>query len=136
MMKPKRGKAKVAFAVVSLMAIALFAVVLSSCGTKSSQRSERVAARTVFVFKTASEPLPSQPGSDLRTRLVSGRVPARETTATVRTDEDCAPDGQGISHCLNRLKLADGSQIAVRHPHDMHEIPCLAPGERVNVRPA
>jgi hypothetical protein len=42
----------------------------------------------------------------------------------------------GISNCLNRIRLEDGRAIAVRHPHDMREVPCLAPGEPVRVVPA
>ena len=136
MTKPRCNWARAVFAVIGLMMIALLTVALSSCGSGSAQRSAPTGLRTVLVFDTASEPSASQPGSTLRTRLVGGRAPADETTATVLTDEDCAPDTQGISHCLNKLELANGSRISVRHPHDMHQIPCLAPGEQVNVRPA
>lgn len=144
MTKPRSNRTRAVPSIVVLAAIALLAVVLSSCGTKSSQQSRAASAqskaesasRTVVVFKTGGEPAPSEPGSDLQARLVSGHAPKRETVATVLTDEDCAADAHGISHCLNRIKLADGSRIAVRHPHDMRKIPCLAPGEHVNIRPA
>jgi hypothetical protein len=29
------------------------------------------------------------------------------------------------------MRLADGRQIVLRHPHDMTQIACLAPGDRV-----
>jgi hypothetical protein len=52
----------------------------------------------------------------------------------VLTDEQCQPDAAGVSHCLNTIRLTSGQTIAVRHPHRMSEVPCLAPGERVTVR--
>ncbi|KKL08658.1 hypothetical protein LCGC14_2573650, partial [marine sediment metagenome] len=57
------------------------------------------------------------------------------TMATVRTDEDCAPDKRGISRCLNKLSLADGSTLLVRHPHSMEPVPCMRPGPKL-ARPA
>jgi hypothetical protein len=127
-------------------AIVLLAIVVSGRGSDSpKERDSNSAAesagssfrgssfRGVIVFKSAREPSPSQSGTMLRTRLVSGRLPSAQI-ATVRTDEDCAPDEAGISHCLNKLELADGSHIVVRHSHDMNRIPCLSPGEQVNIR--
>ena len=72
----------------------------------------------------------------LHAKLIGGTMPAATTEATVLSDEQCEPDGQGISHCLNRLRLPDGSEIAVRHPHNMDGVPCLAPGENVRLVPA
>ena len=72
----------------------------------------------------------------LHAKLIGGTMPAAAMEATVLTDEQCEPDGQGISHCLNRLRLPDGSEIAVRHPHNMDAVPCLAPGENVRLVPA
>ena len=91
--------------------------------------------RTVLVF-TGAEPAPSRPGAVLNAELLDGRVPAQTEVATVLTDEDCNPDAQGISHCLNKLRLPDGSVLTVRHPHDMMLVPCLSPGERVEVSAA
>lgn len=71
----------------------------------------------------------------LHAMLVGGTMPGVPTQATVLTDEDCAPDAVGISHCLNRLRLPDGTEIEVRHPHDMRVVACLAPGERVRLVP-
>lgn len=48
--------------------------------------------------------------------------------ADALTDTDCAPDGQMISRCRNVMRLADGRQLVLRHPHDMSKVPCLAPG--------
>lgn len=91
--------------------------------------------RTVLVF-TGAEPRPSPPGTVLNAELLDGRVPARTEVATVLTDEDCNPDAEGISHCLNKLRLPDGSVLSVRHPHDMMLVPCLSPGEQVEVSAA
>lgn len=90
--------------------------------------------RLLVVF-TGAEPAPSE-GTTLRAQLVDGRLPAQPSVATVLTDEDCAPDAQGISHCLNRLRLPDRSTLTVRHPHHMSVVPCLTPGERVALQPA
>ena len=66
--------------------------------------------------------------------LVKGTLPSKTTTATVLTDTNCAPDGNGISHCLNVLQLATGPRVTVRHDHSMMNDPCLSPRERVHVR--
>ena len=63
-------------------------------------------------------------------------MPHAAMMGTVLTDEECGADLSGISNCLNRIELSDGRELSVRHPHDMHQVPCLAPGERVNVVPA
>lgn len=67
--------------------------------------------------------------------LKSGRIPTRAERAVVETDEDCAADFYGISHCTNRLRLADGQVIVVQHDHNMQIYPCLSPGETVEVEP-
>jgi hypothetical protein len=55
--------------------------------------------------------------------------------ATVMTDTRCNPDSMGVSHCLNRMKLADGTVITVQHDHMMMSMPCLSPGEHVVLTP-
>ena len=67
--------------------------------------------------------------------LEHGAMPVRPVMADVMTDTDCVPDAQMISRCRNVMRLADGRQIVLRHPHDMTHIPCLAPGERVRLMP-
>lgn len=67
---------------------------------------------------------------------VSGKPPARAETGTVLTDTNCQPDSHGISHCSNRIRLASGRAITVRHDHSMANDACLAPGEQVRVREA
>lgn len=84
-----------------------------------------------------SSVMPSPSDFDgLHAKLISGTMPTDAMEATVLTDEQCEPDSQGISHCLNRLRLPDGSEIQVRHPHNMDAVPCLAPGENVRLVPA
>ena len=80
--------------------------------------------------------MPSPSSSDgLHAKLVSGTMPTAATQATVLSDEECQPDARGVSHCLNRLRLRNGSEIQVRHPHVMTMVACLAPGEHVRLVP-
>ncbi|MDE2185050.1 MAG: hypothetical protein KGJ78_18710 [Alphaproteobacteria bacterium] len=67
--------------------------------------------------------------------LKTGKLPLRPVKATVLTDKDCAADVYGDSHCTNRLRLADGQVIVVKHHHNMQIYPCLTPGETVMVEP-
>jgi hypothetical protein len=50
----------------------------------------------------------------------------------VRSDSNCQPDQQGVSHCLNQLEIGS-TTVMVRHHHKMSEVPCLTPGETVNI---
>jgi hypothetical protein len=91
-------------------------------------------ARTLVV-SAATAPV-SRPGGLLHGRLVEGDMPHAAMMGEVVSDEDCAADVRGISHCRNAVRLADGDMIIVRHPHSMASVPCLTPGERIRVRPA
>ncbi len=67
-------------------------------------------------------------------QLVSGSIPAGVSRLTVLTDEDCTPDQDGVSHCLNRVQYETAQGVAyaaVRHHHKMSEESCLAPGETI-----
>jgi hypothetical protein len=91
------------------------------------------ALRTV-VIGSDKETLPNMSGTDgiLMATLVSGQLPSEATRAIVRTDSNCQPDPEGVSHCLNQLEI--GSQtILLRHDHKMSITPCLTPGETVYV---
>jgi hypothetical protein len=55
--------------------------------------------------------------------------------AIVLTDTRCNPDARGVSHCLNRMRLTNGTVITVQHDHRMMDMPCLSPGERVTLTP-
>jgi hypothetical protein len=67
---------------------------------------------------------------------INGTPPTRIQLGTVLTDTNCQPDSYGISHCTNRIRLADGHVLTVRHDHSMMNDPCLSPGEHVRVRAA
>jgi hypothetical protein len=91
--------------------------------------------RTLAVY-TRTEPAPSAHPERMRALLTAGRLPTSVVRATVLTDEDCAADAKGVSHCRNRLKLPDGRTVTVRHPHRMADVPCMTPGETVLLRRA
>jgi hypothetical protein len=91
--------------------------------------------RTVLVSK-GREPAPSPEGLMLHALRLKGSIPKGAVAATVMSDEECTPDAEGVSHCINRLRLAGGRVLVVRHPHRMMEVPCLSPGEHIRVRPA
>jgi hypothetical protein len=129
--------------VLLIAAAAIVLVALAGCGggdrspSSSSPASEGAAAaglRTVLVFDRAKAPSPSL--TTLHAGLEEGSLPRGSTVATVLTDEDCAPDRQGISHCRNEVRVAGGGIVVLRHPHDMRQVPCLAPGEKVLLRRA
>jgi hypothetical protein len=89
--------------------------------------------RTVVVAG-ADETLP-QVRSEQRfmmSELRVGAIPTGMVQATVLTDNNCEPDAQGVSHCLNELQMGDG-RFTVQHHHNMMEVPCMSPGEQVNV---
>jgi hypothetical protein len=66
--------------------------------------------------------------------LVDGTIPQGVKQLAVLTDENCVPDADGVSHCLNRVRFAGPAgkgEATLRHHHRMAEEPCLAPGEMV-----
>ena len=67
--------------------------------------------------------------------VIDGATPARATLGTVRTDTDCTPDAQGLSHCHNVIELLSGGTITVQDNHDMTVNRCLSPGEEITVTP-
>jgi hypothetical protein len=77
-------------------------------------------------------PFMSETGSMLMASLERGRLPPGATRATVLTDANCQPDQDGVSHCLNELDFGTVRAV-VRHHHKMSEVPCLTPGEQVNI---
>jgi hypothetical protein len=90
-------------------------------------------ARTVAI--SATMPAPSAHARRLSAMLEAGPMPQQPMMAEVLTDTECVPDAGMVSRCRNEMELADGRRIVVRHPHDMRNVPCLAPGERVLVVP-
>ena len=125
----RRGVVAVSCLLVVLVITVVALALLARRGSRERPEADRSAAtRTVTVFRDG-EPSPSVTPTVLRVELISGAP--KEGNATVLTDEDCTPDDAGISHCRNSLRLENGSEIVVRHPHDMMQIPCLEPGEPV-----
>lgn len=67
-------------------------------------------------------------------RLING-VGRHRMRGVVLTDTRCNPDRNGVSHCLNVIRLVNGKTILVVHDHMMMLMPCLSPGERIILRP-
>jgi hypothetical protein len=80
----------------------------------------------------SATPLPSAHARRLGNAR-GGAMPGGPMTAKVLTDTLCTGRADG-SRCRNDA-AADGSRIVLRHPHDMSEVPCLAPGEDVLLVP-
>lgn len=126
--------------IAALAAVGAGALLLVGCGgAKQPPTSvghppveEAAELRTVLVVGDGTT-VPSPTPSHLNAELVEGTMPATAAVATVLTDTNCAPDEAGISHCLNELRLADGSRLLLRHHHDMSIVPCLSPGEQVRI---
>ncbi len=89
--------------------------------------------RMLLVFRGA-EPSPTATPTLPHVAPLTGTFVAGE--ATVVSDDNCAPDEAGISHCSEVLRLDNGIRLSVRQPHDMMRIPCLEPGERVHLQAA
>ena len=92
------------------------------------------SASRVVVVAAADQALPHRSASEklLMTSLFSGQLPSGATRATVRTDSNCQPDQEGVSHCLNELAIGSAT-VVVRHHHKMSEVSCLTPGETVTI---
>ena len=136
------GAASVAFA--ALVLAVLFA---SSATTRDNPTTPAVAPhfvdvspggstaalRTVVVAGPGERlPFMSETGSLLMASLERGQLPAEAARATVLTDANCQPDQDGVSHCLNELSFGT-AKVVVRHHHRMSDVPCLTPGEEVNI---
>ena len=101
---------------------------------ESSHEAHVAGPRTVLV---ASEPELATNDGTLTVGFERGmKPPASETDAVVVTDENCTPDADGVSHCRNEIRMANGKTVRVQHDHRMHEVPCLVPGEKVRLRSA
>ena len=139
-MRPRLFALLAATAILVAAAAAAFAVARGEEAADNSPPSVSehsvavpASARTVAVSRAM--PMPSAHERRLSAMLEHGAMPDRPVMAEVMTDTNCAPDTKMISRCRNVVRLADGRQIFLRHPHDMTKIPCLAPGERVLLIP-
>ena len=82
------------------------------------------------------DPQVSRGHDPMLVQLESGTIPASVTHLTVLTDENCQPDADGVSHCLNRVKFmtVEGTgEATLRHHHRMAEESCLTPGQTVEL---
>ncbi len=66
--------------------------------------------------------------------VIQGKI-LSPTSGIVRTDSNCRPDSQGLSHCYNEIELLSGKIITIQNTHQMSKFHCLYPGEHVSVRP-
>ena len=105
-------------------------------GATTTDTREPTASLRSLTVMTGAEPRPSTSPTSMNAQRLEGPVPARTTVARVLTDEDCAPDAAGVSHCRNAMRLEDGRTLTVRHPHRMVDVACMTPGEKVRVTPA
>jgi hypothetical protein len=136
----------IAIAVVAVIAIGVVVSVMSGTAQPAQQATAphfvdlsqqdhhgATSGRSLIVARMG-ETVPGISGETgpLMTTLVRGQYPDGASHATIRTDENCAADGEGVSHCLNELDLG-GTTIVVQHHHKMSLTPCLTPGETVNV---
>jgi hypothetical protein len=66
-------------------------------------------------------------------QVIKGQLPktVKPITGTVTSDTDCDADAQGLSHCHNTLKLADGTELTVIDTHNMHRNRCLGSGDQL-----
>ncbi len=81
-------------------------------------------------------PVVSRNQDPVYVELDSGVIPEDVSMLTVLTDENCTPDEQGVSHCLNRVEYATASGVqnaVLRHHHNMAEEPCLTPGQTLEI---
>jgi hypothetical protein len=100
----------------------------------AQQDHHAVTSARAVVIARLGETLPHMSGAEgpLMTTLVRGQLPDGATTAIVRTDENCAPDADGVSHCLNELDFGT-VKVTVQHHHKMSLTSCLTPGETVSM---
>jgi hypothetical protein len=97
---------------------------------ETTDKQIAIGQRTVVVAQAGTMPTISGSDGRLLMTLLEGKLPAGATQAVVRTDTNCAPDAQGVSHCRNQLDIG-GSLVTVQHHHKMSTTPCLTPGETV-----
>lgn len=104
-----------------------------------------------LIFISSQEPASAQPaipaGYDLSSwrdngeggkyllQVVDGELPqiGERTSGVVLSDTNCEPDAQGLNHCRNGIRLANGTTINVIDNHMMTRYRCLQPGETVSL---
>jgi hypothetical protein len=111
----------------------------SSCWPSQAGRGagkvaqEATPPRLLVVSNDPAHLLPLNESAGLLSALLlTGELPAERTRAVVLTDLNCQADAAGISHCTNDLQIGE-QQLSVQHDHTMRSVPCLTPGEEVDV---
>lgn len=145
--QPRSRAALLLLSSAALIAATIIILGINSAGARRATTAAPTASHFVELPPTSAEParrtlvvadrgeaLPFMSGASdvLMASLESGKLPANPVRATVQSDANCQPDQDGVSHCLNQLDVG-GSTIVVRHHHKMSEVPCLTPGEVVDV---
>ena len=118
---------------VVLIAMAVLAAAFGILRLSEHKKRSSADSSERIVLASQTMPTASVPGQPLHVMIVSGET-FHDQAGVVLSDDQCQPDADGISHCLNTIRLASGETLTVRHPHDMAKVACLAPGERVMVR--
>lgn len=124
-------RAKTVAIVLGAALLALFGSSSATAGVADHYLGANAKYRTVVVYRSGN-PL-SRAIKVALVRYVRGTMPRRSGWGMVLTDVSCQPDMNGISHCINAIRMSNGTRVVVRHNHSMHEVPCLTPGERVFV---
>jgi hypothetical protein len=127
------------YAFVGILVIAVVAVVAADSGDEapSSPLATSVPhyqASTLRRVEVTADAQLSRGQDPMWVELIDGAIPDDVTRLTVLTDENCVPDADGVSHCLNRVRFATAGgtgEAVLQHHHRMAEEPCLAPGETV-----
>ena len=68
-------------------------------------------------------------------QVIQGRIPKAgwRVAGVVKSDTNCEPDAQGLSHCHNAIALSNGREITVVDTHQMMRNRCLKPGDRLTL---
>ena len=68
-------------------------------------------------------------------KVTNGAAPAPGTTTSgvVLSDTACEPDAEGMNHCRNGIRQANGMTVYVINNHMMSRYRCLQPGETVSL---
>ncbi len=135
-----KGRYYVALFVAATLVVILVTINLVSRTQEPAANAETGSIahfRTTEVrVRITDEPVVSRNQDPVLVELDSGTIPDGVTRLEVLTDENCQPDADGVSYCLNRVQFetADGTgQAALRHHHRMWEEPCLTPGQTLEL---
>jgi len=68
-------------------------------------------------------------------QIIKGQAPktGNSVTGTVTSDTNCDADAEGLNHCHNTIKLANGREITVIDTHEMHRNRCLGGGDQLSL---